>query len=297
MNILITGAWTQAKEHIPIIQDMGHNVAFLQQEKDVLPCDPAWVEGVICNNLFLFHPIEDFVYLNYIQLTSAGTDRAPEAYIQSRRIQINTAKDVYSIPMAEHAVACTMWFYRMLNLFHENQKNHIWEKQRNLSELNGKTVLIIGCGDIGTACAKRFSAFGCRIIGLDIRPRQEECYQEIWDISFLNDLLPKADIMILTVPLTDQTYHLINKQNMGLVRLDSILINISRGPVLDTQALIEQLPRFTGVALDVFEEEPLPTDSPLWDAENVLITPHNSFVGEGNHARLSQLILDNLRGK
>ena len=104
MNLLITGAWQEAKKYIETIEKMGHQVQFLQFEKDALPCDYEWVEGIIGNGLFLFHPIEKFKNLKYIQLTSAGFDRVPMDYVKEHKIVINNARGVYSAPMAEYAV-------------------------------------------------------------------------------------------------------------------------------------------------------------------------------------------------
>ena len=99
LNILITGAWNEAKQHIEEIEKHGHIVVFLQQEKDELPCDYDWVEGVICNGLFLYHRIKDFTNLKYIQLTSAGLDRVDLEYVKEKCITINNARGVYSIPI------------------------------------------------------------------------------------------------------------------------------------------------------------------------------------------------------
>ena len=294
MNLLITGAWGQAKNYISSLQQMGHTVMFLQQEKDPLPCSDDWVEGIICNAFFLFHPIETLTNLRFIQLTSAGFDRAPMEYVQGHGIKIYNAKDVYSIPMAEHAVACALWFYRSLGTFRKNQQAHIWEKQRNLKELNGRTVLIIGCGNVGKACAKAFNALGCKVIGIDKQIQQAECISQISTPDALPICLKKADIIILTVCLTEETRNLISAQEFSFIKDSALLINLSRGEVIHTESLLKHIPRLAGIALDVFEEEPLTEDNPLWTFDNVLITPHNSFVGDGNAERLYQIIIRNL---
>ncbi len=294
MNLLITGAWEQAKDYIPAIEEMGHNVIFMQQEKDQIPCDTDWAEGVICNGFFLYHPIEVFHNLRFIQLTSAGFDRVPMDYIKSHGISVYNAKDVYSIPVAEHAVACALWFYRGLGRFRESQKEQKWEKRRDLKELNGKIVLILGCGSVGQACAKAFSSLGCYIYGTDKHIRHRECFSEKWNIQGIKSCLKEADIVIVSLPLTWETEHMLCDETLSLLKDGAILINISRGKIIDTKSLLKHIPRLNGVALDVFEEEPLPQDSPLWDFENVLITPHNSFVGDGNGERLRKLILNNL---
>ena len=295
MNLLITGAWEQAKICIPQVEAMGYHVVFMQQEKDELPCASEWIEGVICNSFFMHHPIEEFPNLRFIQLTSAGFDRVPTNYISEHGIVIQNAKNVYSTPMAEHALACALWFYRGLKIFQKNQQLHIWEKRRDMRELNGKTVLIVGCGDVGKACAKVFNALGCCIIGADKKNGAAANFSKIWSISFLQDCLRKANIVIISIPLTAETAYMFGEHELECLNDDALLINLSRGNVINTEALLRHIPRLCGAALDVFEEEPLPTESPLWNFENVLITPHNSFMGDGNGKRLSSLIMDNLR--
>ena len=290
MNLLITGAWQQAKECIPELEAMGHNEVFLQQEKDVLPCDAAWVEGIIGNGFFLSHPIEQFSNLRYIQLTSAGFDRVPMDYVTEKKIEIHNARGVYSIPMAEFAVAGVLCLYKDLGQFRDQQKKHEWIKNRGVRELAGKTVLIIGCGSVGTECAKRFAALGCHVDGVDIVVRKDENYRTIWPLDDLDDALLDNDIVVLTLPLTNETRGLINKDRLEQIK-GAVLVNISRGGVIDQSALED----WDGEAvLDVFEDEPLPENSPLWDKEGFIISPHNSFVGEGNGDRLSAVILENL---
>ena len=296
MNLLITGAWQDAKNHFEEIKALGHEIIFLQWEKDELPCGYEEVEGVICNGLFLNHPIEKFTNLRYIQLTSAGFDRVPMEYVKEHGIEIHNARGVYSIPMAEFAVGGVLQLYKQSGFFSENQKLHKWEKHRGLLELSGKTVCIVGCGSVGTECAKRFKAFGCKIIGVDIVIRSDEYYDDMVLLSDFDNVLAQSDVMVLTLPLTDDTRHLINGDRLSAMKEASVLVNIARGAIVDTNALIEALQsqRFGGAVLDVFEEEPLGEDSQLWKMENVVVTPHCSFVGEKNCNRLSELIINNL---
>ena len=293
MNLLITGAWQEAREHFDEIEALGHSIVFMQQEKDALPCDPDWVEGAICNGLFLHHPIEAFPNLRFIQLTSAGFDRVDMDYVQSHGIEIHSARGVYSIPMAEFALCGVLRLYKQTRFFEENRRAHRWEKHRGLRELFSKTVTVVGCGSVGTECAKRFRAFGCSVIGVDIAPRTDEAYESMLPIGNFDEILPTTDVLVLTVPLTCETERLIDRRRLGLLPGSAVVVNISRGKVLDESALIEQLAagRLSGAVLDVFETEPLEEDSPLWSMDNVIITPHNSFVGEGNGERLGEVIL------
>ena len=296
MNLLVTGAWSDGKNCISELEAMGHDVCFMQYEKDALPCNYEWVEGVICNGLFLTHPIEKFINLKFIQLTSAGFDRVDMDYVKSHNIEIHNARGVYSIPMAEFAVCGVLQLYKQAAFFRENQRNHLWEKHRGLLELSGKNVLIVGCGSVGNECAKRFAAFGCEVTGVDLFPREDSLYSEILPLDMLNEALKQADVIVLTLPLTKQTRHLIDESKLSLIKNGATLVNIARGAIIDTNALQNHIDRFTGAVLDVFEEEPLNENSPLWDKQNIILTPHNSFVGEGNGGRLREIIIRNLYG-
>ena len=296
MNLLVTGAWSSAKDYFPQLEEMGHQIVFLQQERESLPVPYEWVEGVIGNGLFLHHDLGKFENLRYIQLTSAGFDRVPMEAVKARGIEIHNARGVYSVPMAEFALTGVLTLYKQMRCFMEHQKEHRWDKSRNLLELLGKTVCIVGCGSVGTECAKRFGAFGTRVLGVDLFPYESKAYERMYPLSELEGILPQCDVVVLTLPLTEETRHLMDSKRLALLKPSAILVNIARGAVVDQSALAERLPYLGGAVLDVFEEEPLAPESPLWDAENVLITPHNSFVGEGNQGRLCGAILENLGG-
>ena len=197
--------------------------------------------------------------------------------------------------MAEFAICGVLDLYKQSRFFTENQKNHKWEKHRGLLELFGKTVLIVGCGSVGTECAKRFKAFGCEVIGVDLFPREDSLYNEMLPLYKLDEALQQADIIVLTLPLTEQTKHLMNSERFNHLKNTAVLVNIARGAIVDTTALLNHIDRLAGAVLDVFEEEPLSEYSPLWDKQNIILTPHNSFVGEGNSKRLSANILSNLQ--
>ena len=295
MNLLVTGAWSEAEENIDSLEKMGHTVYFMKWETDKLPVSPSIIDGVICNGLFLNHNIEAFTALKYIQLTSAGFDRVPMDYVKSHNIKIYNARGVYSIPMAEFALCGVLQLYKKSNFFANNQIQHRWEKDRNLLELYDKNVCIVGCGSVGTECAKRFKAFGTYITGIDIVPYSSQHYDEILSLDNIEQALKTADIVILTLPLTDETRNLFNDNTFSIMKKNSILVNISRGGVVNTNALINALKtKLYGAVLDVFDTEPLCDESILWDMENVIITPHNSFVGDGVLSRLYTLFLKNI---
>lgn len=297
MKLLLTGAVTWTEQQINELKNLGNEIIYIQDERIPLneqEVDLARIEAVVCNGLFLYNNIADFKNLKYIQLTSAGFDRVPMGYINEHNIEIHNARGVYSIPMAEFVISSVLQIYKQTCFFYENQKSRIWKKHRNVEELYDKAVCVVGCGSVGIECAKRFKAFGCHVTGVDLYPRTDENFEEMVGLEIFETVLSRCDVVVLSLPLTDKTRYLMNASKLRLLKQGTVLINIARGAVLDTEALIKVLPHLRGVVLDVFEEEPLAEDSPLWGMNNVVITPHNSFVGEGNRERLQNLILNNI---
>ena len=297
MNVLITGAWSEAEKYLAQISEMGLCVSFLKNEKDPLPLPYEKIDGVICNGLFLYHEFARFTNLKWVQLTSAGFDRVPLDEMKARGIEVFNARGVYSIPMAEYAMCGVLSLYKQNRFFEKNQKEHQWIKHRAVLEIYGKRVLIVGAGNVGTECAKRFSAFGASVRGVDLYPRKDENYEKILPLDALGDELSGADVVVLTLPLTAETKHLFDAKMFSKMKTGAVLVNIARGAVVETEALVDALraDKLHGAVLDVFEEEPLSPESPLWEMENVILTPHNSFVGDGNAQRLAKIILNNLR--
>ena len=294
MKTIVTGAFRTTEEELNILRSLGLDITLHQDERQPVE-HPEQYEAAICNGLFLYNDIRAFTGLKYIQLTSAGLDRVPMDYILTNGIEIHNARGVYSGPMAEFAIWGVLELYKQGRFFADNQRQHRWEKHRGLMELAGKTVCIVGCGSVGSECAKRFSAFNCRVLGIDIETRTQLYFESVQTLNCLPDVLPQSDIVVLTLPLTETTRHLFSETLFQQIKTGAVIVNIARGPILDTQALIKALnTKLSGAVLDVFEEEPLDKNSPLWDLDNVIITPHNSFVGEGNHGRLTDLIIENL---
>ena len=301
MKLLITGALGKDESFFDELRNCGHEIVYAEDERTPLTeqqVEAAEIEGVICNGLFLYNDIAKFTALRWIHLTSVGFDRVPLQYIKDHAITLHNARGVYSIPMAEFAVSGVLQLYKGANYFYQNQARHTWEKKRDLLELFGKTVCIVGCGNVGTECARRFSAFGCTVNGIDLYPTENTAFREIRGLTFLEDALSASDIVVLTLPLSESTEHLMDERRLSVMKQGSVLVNIARGKIVDTAALERALQKnLRGAVLDVFEEEPLAQNSPLWDMKNVIVTPHNSFVGEGNIKRLQKLILEDLYEK
>ena len=293
MNVLVTGAFQLNSEELTALEAAGHKV-FTHPDERAPVEQPEHYEAVVCNGLFLYNPIERFTNLRLIQLTSAGLDRVPLDYIRAHGIELHNAAGVYSVPMAEFAVCGILQFFKQSRFFAENQAQHRWEKHRGLLELSGKRVCILGCGDVGREIAKRLKAFGCRITGVNRTVRVLPDFDEILPLDKLAEAAAVCDILICCIALTPETRGIISKEVFDRLPTSAIFVNVARGALTDESALTAWLQSGGYAVLDVFEEEPLSENSPLWDMENVILTPHNSFVGDGNRAKLWETIKENL---
>ena len=298
MKILITGAFPLSEEERRELERQGHDVSFQQDERNETK-NPEQYDAVVCNNLFQSNPIELFSALKMIQLTSAGLDRVPLRYIREHGIELHNASGIYSIPMAEFAVGGVLQLYKQSRAFRESQRSHQWIKQRGLLELNGKTVCIVGTGDVGREKAKRLKAFGCRVVGVNRTVRSVDGFDQVLPLSDLKVAAASSQILMCSIALTEETRGLIDGEVLAALPYGAVLVNVSRGALASEKELIAWLwsGRAGGAVLDVFETEPLSPDSPLWDMENVILTPHNSYVGEGNRIRLWELVKRRFRSE
>jgi phosphoglycerate dehydrogenase-like enzyme len=244
--------------------------------------------------------------LRWIHLPSAGIDGALPAAVFSSDIQVTSSKGLHKDPMAETAFAMILSLTRGLHHARDLQKENRWAfdiVSHNAGTLVGKTLGIIGAGHIGRAIAKRAKAFGMKVIGINYSGRKVQGFSEIRSIGYLSWLLKQSDIIVLTLPLTAKSTGLIGPRQFAQMKDDAILINIARGRIIDQDALMSAVldGKLGGAGLDVFSEEPLPEDSPLWTMPNVIITPHIGGVTPDLYEKTTNLFIDNLdrflRGK
>ena len=293
MNVLVTGAFQLNSEEFAALESTGHKV-FTHPDECAPVEQPERYEAVVCNGLFLHNPIERFTNLQLIQLTSAGLDRVPLDYIRAHGIKLHNAAGVYSVPMAEFAVCGILQLYKQTRFFAENQARHKWEKHRGLLELSDKHVCILGCGDVGREIAKRLKAFGCHITGVNRTVQVLPDFDEVLPLDKLTDTAAVCDVLICCIALTPETHGIVSKEIFDRLPAGAVFVNVARGALADEAALTAWLQCSGHAVLDVFEEEPLPETSLLWDMENVIMTPHSSFIGDGNRARLWETIKENL---
>lgn len=297
MNLLLTGCFSYTESQKEKLASLGYRIHFMQQEKDSLPLAAAEVDATVCNGLFLTHNIEEFSQLKFIQLTSAGFDRVPVDYIQTKGIVLHNARGVYSVPMAEWALFRVLEHYKHGWFFKNEQEHHRWTKYRGLRELAGSRVAVVGAGNVGQEVAKRFGALGCHVTGFDIHTNNTPFFDEMALTTSLLERVGVYDVVVITAPLLPSTRGLISYDVMKGMKKNATLVNIARGGLVDQETLItvftERKDMFA--AVDVFENEPLEADSPLWRMDNVAISPHNSFVSDRNNERMFDVMYQHLK--
>ena len=235
--------------------------------------------------------------LQWIQSSAAGLDHCLVPSVVESSIQVTSASGLFAHQVAEQTIALLAGIYRGLPTFFraQQQKEFI---RRPTRDLRDSTVGILGFGGNGRRIAEVLSAFQTRILATDVFPWDcPPCVEQLWPPDQLNQLLPQVDILILCVPLNPETEGMIDQQTLQMMKPGSVLINVARGPVVVEQDLVEALQsnHLHAAGIDVTEVEPLPSDSPLWDLENVIITPH---VGAQSARRVddtTDLACDNLR--
>ncbi len=236
--------------------------------------------------------------LCWLQASSAGIGQFVKRYHYDERLPdtvFTTSSGIHARPLAEFCIMAILMHYKNLLPTMQNQKHHIWERFAT-TDLEGKVLGIVGLGHIGTQVAEYACALGMMVIGTNAVP-PAPCVSRYYLPEELHTMLPQVDVLALSVPHTPDTEKMIGKAELDLLKPGTYLINIARGAVIDEPALIEALhsKHLSGAALDVFQEEPLPPSSPLWDMENVLVSPHSASTSDRENERLTDLFCDNLR--
>jgi len=242
--------------------------------------------------------------LKWVQSSGAGVERFQfPAFINSKVILTNASGIHNSV--SEHALGLILAFGRRLSMYIRFQSEHKWDRREFepwhglfIDELMGKVLGIIGLGHIGHEIARKGKCFGMTVIATKRSPVSKPAYvDELLPPKGLGDLLRRSDFVVICVPITTETHHLIGEKELRMMKKNAILINIGRGDVIEKDSLIKALKErwIAGAGLDVFETEPLPSESELWDFENVIITPHVAGSTPHYSERLYDLFVENLK--
>ncbi|MEO7728940.1 MAG: D-2-hydroxyacid dehydrogenase, partial [Burkholderiales bacterium] len=238
--------------------------------------------------------------LKWMQVFNAGVDHPVFATVLERGVRITTSSGTAAEPIAQTAIAGMLMLARNFPRWLAGQRERKWDPMPPAEfprDLRGQTMLVYGLGRIGLEIARLAHLLGLNIIGVRRSAKQVEHVDEMHTPDKLAELLPRCHWLVLTCPLTAETRGMVTSELLARLPRGARLINMSRGEVVDEQALIAALQsgHLGGAYLDVFVQEPLPAASPLWDLPNVIVTPHNSPASAGSDARINTLFLDNLK--
>ncbi|MHB1293650.1 MAG: D-2-hydroxyacid dehydrogenase [Anaerolineae bacterium] len=238
--------------------------------------------------------------LKWIQSPSSGVNMylSLPGFIASDLL-LTSARGTHCACLAEHAFALMFAFTRHIRDYVLAQTQRRWaaDLRSTMTELTGTTIGIIGLGAIGRAIARRAAAFDMRIIAIDMLPvTKPEYVEQLGGVEDLDALLSASDFVVVTVPYTDQTANMLDERALRLMKPSAYLIGISRGGIINEQALQRALREgwIAGAGLDVFEQEPLPADSPLWDLPNLVITPHTAGGTQYESRHVIEILRENL---
>lgn len=216
--------------------------------------------------------------LRWLQLSWAGVDAYAKMQRFPKDVLVTNVSGAFGVIISEYVVAGIVAQYRGFGVYRDNQKEHIWRQRDESSTVFGKRAVILGMGDLGSNVAKRLAAFGAHPVGVrrTVRDALVPFFEAQFAIENLDEALKNADILINCLPSTKKTLGLLTRERLEKLKKGALFVNVGRGSIVKNDDLVYALQnkQLRGAVLDVLEEEPLPEDSPLWDMENVLVTPH-----------------------
>lgn len=215
--------------------------------------------------------------LQWLQLNSAGSDSYCAPGVLRQGVLLTNATGAYGLAISEYLVGMSFLLQNKLYQYYHNQLNHRWEDQGKVTSVYGSTTLVVGLGDIGGEYARRMKSLGSYVIGVRRTKGEKPDYlDELYTAESLEDVLPRADFVALSLPNNTATLHMMDERRLRLMKRGAFLLNVGRGTAIDTDALCRVLQEghLGGCGLDVTDPEPLPADHPLWDAPRAVITPH-----------------------
>ena len=238
--------------------------------------------------------------VKWIQALSAGVEWLREvSTLAESEVVVTNARGAHAATIAEHAFGMLVFLARRFDALHRAQQERVWMQPAPAGTMgvSGLTMGVIGLGHIGRAIAVRAHAFDMKVIAVDVHEvPKPDCVAELRLLDGLDDLLRRADVVAVATPITDRTRGMLGPRELALLKQSALLLVMSRGGIVDEPTVVRMLREGTlaGAGLDVAAVEPLPADSELWDAPNIIITPHSSPVSEQTHASVTAILRRNL---
>ncbi|CDZ74264.1 D-isomer specific 2-hydroxyacid dehydrogenase [Peptoniphilus sp. ING2-D1G] len=294
MKVLFTGNFKE--KVIEKIKNLGFDVD-LATSKMVKEGDYSRDAEILCGSILLEKmDLREFKNLKIILTYSIGVDYLDHEYLRERGITLCNNKGAYAEPIGEWIIYDLMVIDKFGRQNIERQRNKIWKRRAVTYNLYNKKILFLGTGDIAKEAAKRLANFKMEIIGFNTRGKETDYFDRCVSLENLEETLAEADYVVMVLPLTKSTYKFMDKEKFYAMKEGAVFINVGRGETVDEKALIEALNnKLRGAALDVFEREPLLTDSPLWEMDNVYISPHIADLSEDSEERVLLNVMENLK--
>ena len=302
MKVLVTARLGEAELRRRLAEQVGNRAIWVADGEAMIPELPS-ADVLICPDNFYSAKLADAVRrdapkLAFIQLLTAGYDNAKRQGVPSH-VTVCNAGEAYASSVATHAIALLLALQRHIPTALANQTRQAWDRAftPQLTMPAASTVIVIGLGPIGREIARILRAFGARVIGVTRSGLPDATADDVVPVSALRDVLPRADAMVIAAPYDETTRHLIGAPELAVCKKSSVLVNVARGGIVEPRALEAALRSgaIAAAGLDVTDPEPLPPNDSLWDAPNLIVTPHCAGAsGAASGERLTDLVCANL---
>ncbi len=278
------------------IRDLGYEI-ITYDEKDVNAKEDYGEEIIIASDWVKDLDITKHKNLKYIFTITVGIDYLDLDYLKENNIILTNNNGIYAEPISEWIVYGLLQIEKSDRKNIKNQEKKVWAPRAHSFNLYDKKILFLGTGSIAIAAANRLMGFEMELNGFNTDGRKVEPFTNVYSIDEIDEVLGDMDYVVMCLPDTKDTHHFLNRDRFKKMKDKAVIVNISRGATIDEEAMIDALKsgKLKGASLDVFEEEPLGEDSPLWDMENVYIYPHISFSSEDHEEREIKSALNNLK--
>ncbi|HEY5561714.1 MAG TPA: NAD(P)-dependent oxidoreductase [Clostridiaceae bacterium] len=301
MYLLSTFAFKQ--NEIDKLKELGTDVKLFNSEKELIDYeDVQRADAIIANHRTLqIDFLDRCKNLKWIQVPHIGIERLPMQYLKERKIIVTNARGIAGTPISEDIFCMMLMLARKSKDSVKSQLEHKWEHHNGVFNLYNKTIGLMGTGNVGTETAKKAKVFGMKTLGLNTTGQPLAYFDEVYKTCDVNRFLTQSDFIVCTIPPTKETINLIGEEQFKCMKTTAYIINISRAVIFKEEVLFDYLKnkKIAGAALDVFMEEfklgHLPKESPFWNLDNLIITPHMAASGDGGYEAFIKIIDHNAK--
>lgn len=300
MHILST--FKLGDEEISKIEQLGAKVTIFNSENELIQSTEVEdADAIIANHRTLqIDFLDRCKKLKWIHAPHIGIERLPMKYLKDRKILVTNARGTAGVPISENILCMMLMLARKSKDVVKNQIDHLWKSPKGVFNLFGKTLGVLGTGNVGSETANRAKAFGMNIIGLNTTGKSVENFEKVYKTEDINEFLVQCDFIVCTLPPTEKTIKLIDEEQFKCMKPTVYIINISRAAIFNEEILYDYLKneKIAGAALDVFMDEfkmgYLPAESPFWELDNLIVTPHMAGGGHLWNYFSSKIIMHNI---